>query len=609
MKVPKEYSRLCEDIIPSVEQTDEEYLEQYSGGVSTLIVKGFSKVFRILFKVFTKIRKGIVTFFKAVGKAFEAIGRHKKKIAVFALVIVLSCTAIFAMNQFGLGNLFGGNVSIAPPQTGDVPGGILQPTENNYNGFEYIYNPNLNGYEIVGCTEPFSEVVIPEMIYDCNVVSIGYGAFRDCNFITSVVIPDSVVEIGEEAFTRCDSLDEVTIGRGVLQIGAWAFESCENLNEVYIYDLYAWVNIYFENSCSQPLHYGAKLYVDYDLVTNLVVPEGVGAVNQYAFYGCLSILSVTIPSSVNVIEEGAFGACYRIVEVVNDSSLYIDGSYDNGELGTHAINIYNAYDNFEGTQIYYYDDYLIYGGDLLIGYEGYDTNLILPSHIGAIHNYAFYGESEIEIVVIGESVYYIGNYAFADCDSLQAVEILNGTCNSWGVFEGCDSLQYVFLGEGVYDISCSSVFVNCESILEINVSYDNPYYMSMDGNLYSSDGSTLLKYASGKTDSSFEIPYGVSSIGEGAFSYSAFLQDVSLPNSVKSIEYRAFSNCYALENVGICAGVEYIGYEAFGADENLTVISFWGNSDEWYSINKDEYWHNCSSIERISCYDGNIWMY
>ncbi|MBQ3041810.1 MAG: leucine-rich repeat domain-containing protein, partial [Clostridia bacterium] len=72
---------------------------------------------------------------------------------------------------------------------------------------------------------------------------------------------------------------------------------------------------------------------------------------------------------------------------------------------------------------------------------------------------------------------------------------------------------------------------------------------TIDGNLYSKDGKTLILYLPGKTDTSFVIPSGVTKISSSAFENCTSLSSVTIPSSVTSIGFAAFNGCTNLSSV------------------------------------------------------------
>lgn len=70
-----------------------------------------------------------------------------------------------------------------------------------------------------------------------------------------------------------------------------------------------------------------------------------------------------------------------------------------------------------------------------------------------------------------------------------------------------------------------------------------------------------------------EIPEGVASIGEYAFSGCTKLTGISIPKGVSYIGNSAFSGCTGLTSVTIPNGVEHIGNSVFSGCSRLTVIS------------------------------------
>lgn len=67
--------------------------------------------------------------------------------------------------------------------------------------------------------------------YDTEI--IGYEAFCDCNFLTSIRIDHPTKEIGEYAFLRCRNLQTIKIPSSVTEIRRTAFIGCNNLSNIY----------------------------------------------------------------------------------------------------------------------------------------------------------------------------------------------------------------------------------------------------------------------------------------------------------------------------------------------------------------------------------------
>lgn len=158
-----------------------------------------------------------------------------------------------------------------------------------------------------GCTK-LTSVIIPN-----SIESISHYAFSGCTNLTSVTIPNSVERIYDNAFSDCSSLTSVTIGKSVQYIGHQAFYNCTNLKEIHISKIATWCEIHFIrcDDCitSNPLYYAHNLYLNGELITDLVIPEGVDYIKAYAFNGCSCLKSVIILSSVKIIEEHAFDDC------------------------------------------------------------------------------------------------------------------------------------------------------------------------------------------------------------------------------------------------------------------------------------------------------------
>lgn len=149
-----------------------------------------------------------------------------------------------------------------------------------------------------------TNIVIPN-----NVEAIGWGAFAFCNSLTNVTIPNSVHTIYDEAFCDCKSLINIIIPSSVKSIRKSAFDECDSLEAVYITDVAAWCGIRFDSRYSNPLTLAHNLYLNGKLITDLIIPDEITSVEDYAFCGCEHFKSITIGSGVENIGYEAFDDC------------------------------------------------------------------------------------------------------------------------------------------------------------------------------------------------------------------------------------------------------------------------------------------------------------
>ena len=157
-----------------------------------------------------------------------------------------------------------------------------------------------------------TKVIVPDIAAWCN-IRFGSSDANPLNYarhlysdenteITDLEIPEGVSSIGFVAFLGCSSLTSVTIPSSVTGIGSSAFSGCSGLTKVIAPDIVAWCNIQFGGSYANPLYYANHLYSDENTeITDLVIPEALTSIGNYAFQGCSGLTSVTIPFSVTTI--------------------------------------------------------------------------------------------------------------------------------------------------------------------------------------------------------------------------------------------------------------------------------------------------------------------
>jgi len=159
--------------------------------------------------------------------------------------------------------------------------------------------------------------------------------------------------------------------------------------------------------------------------------------------------------------------------------------------------------------------------------------------------------SYIKMVNIGDSVTYIGDFAFSDCSEMRSVTI----------------------GVSVTSIG-NDAFGNCYYLTSVEIkdiaSWCGIKFGSLSSNPLTYMGDLVFE---GQTVYDLVIPDGVTSIGDVAFGTCSSLRSVKIPGSVTSIGESAFAVCLNLTSVTIGNGVTSIGGNAFGNCSSLTSVT------------------------------------
>ena len=187
------------------------------------------------------------------------------------------------------------------------------------------------------------EITVPDRLGGYDVTRIGNEAFRGCEYIYSIIIPESVTTIGIMAFYKCTRLKRITVAEdniayrsvdGVLftkdgenlvcypagkedaeysvpdsvkAIGGHAFAWCNGLERVAIPDSVASI--------------GAGAFYYCKNISDINIPQSVTVIETTVFFGCSGITDISIPEGVTEIHSQAFSYCTGITAIVIPDSI------------------------------------------------------------------------------------------------------------------------------------------------------------------------------------------------------------------------------------------------------------------------------------------------
>ena len=285
---------------------------------------------------------------------------------------------------------------------------------------------------------------------------------------------------------------------------------------------------------------------------DVVIPEGVTSISDFAFGLNSTMTSVTIPKTVTAIGEDTFSTCSGLKSFVVKS----------------------------GNPSYSSQDGVLYNQDmtlLMICPAKKTGTLTIPDTVTSVGDWAFELCGELTGITIPKSLTSISRLTFGACRSLKSISVDSGN----SAFSSQDGVLYD--KDGTTLVLCPAKKASVMIADSVTTIGEKAF-----------SGCKELK--------SVSLPDSVLSIGDRAFAECSGLTSVVVPDAVTSIGEHAFYYCAGLKSITIPKTVTSIGWWAFENCDVLGSIYFAGTRQQWENLLTDEYGNEitlCSFYENI----------
>ncbi|MBR0229533.1 MAG: leucine-rich repeat domain-containing protein [Clostridia bacterium] len=202
-------------------------------------------------------------------------------------------------------------------------------------------------------------------------------------------------------------------------------------------------------------------------------------------------------------------------------------------------------------------------------------SIVIEEGITQLGYESFRSIPNVTVVSLPATLQVIKGWCFAGCSSLIDINLPEGLqLLDTGCFAGC-SFSEINIPSTVTSISIT-VFQGCPSLVNVNVASGSNSYTSINGVLFTKNGSSLNYYPTGRHDKIYIIPDGTRSIGMYAFYRINDIEEVVLPQGCTTINMLAFMSCSNLSSISIPDSVNSIGNGAFTdcySLESVTILN------------------------------------
>ena len=302
---------------------------------------------------------------------------------------------------------------------------------------------------------------------------------------------------------------------------------------------------------------GAQYGVNKNLVTSVVIPDTVTKIESAAFSNWTNLASISIPNSITFVGSSAL------------SSAALTGTEYQG--GIYLGNAENPY---------------------VVLWETLDNTVsefTIHEDCRIIYDRTFYEFTNLTKIFIPENVVSIGEWAFANCNSL--TRVVAASLESWmkiNFNEHCCIVR----GVDLYILNGTDEELLTNVVVPNTITEIKPYAFMENRNITSitissnvkSIGQSAFTQCTFLTDVNFENNSQLATIEAYAFYYCERLTNITIPASVTSIKTGAFSYCNHIKKV-ITPSVENWLSISFVSSDSNPLYNSYGDGAKLYTIN------------------------
>ena len=195
---------------------------------------------------------------------------------------------------------------------------------------------------------------------------------------------------------------------------------------------------------------------------------------------------------------------------------------------------------------------------------------------------------------IPNTVTRIASYAFSYCKKINSIVIPSSVESiDYAAFQYCEGLTSITFNNNISGFY-NQILEGCTSLKEINISDDNPYLKKVDGAIYDSSMTSLVK-GPFSYQGAYVVPDTVYNLQDSAFEGCEGLTEITLGSYINSLGYATFRNCSSLKKVTCFSESINIHNYCFKDCVNLEEFNYNGNIWAIY----DQAFYNCGKLKAV----------